>query len=82
MKNVNNFQIGKFNLKVLLSICLIFCRFQPGVAYKKIAYKTSVYSKVKVTGTSECVPLTSRRSLFKPEKVDLTANLKILVEKC
>ena len=26
-------------LRVLLSICLIFCQFQPGVAYKGVAYK-------------------------------------------
>ena len=37
MKNVNNFQIGK----VLLSICLIFCQCQPGVAYKSVAYKNA-----------------------------------------
>ena len=29
----------KFSLGVLLSICLIFCQFQPGVAYKSVAYK-------------------------------------------
>ena len=28
-----------FSLRVLLSICLIFCQFQPGVAYKSVAYK-------------------------------------------
>ena len=28
---------------VLLSICLIFCQFQPDVAYKSVAYKKSVY---------------------------------------
>ena len=28
---------------VLLSICLIFCQLQPGVAYKTVAYKKSVY---------------------------------------
>ena len=29
----------KFSLRVLLSFCLIFCRFQPRVAYKSVAYK-------------------------------------------
>ena len=29
----------KFSLRVLLSFCLIFCKFQPGVAYKSVAYK-------------------------------------------
>ena len=32
----------KLSLSVLLRICLIFCQFQPGVAYKSIAYKKSV----------------------------------------
>ena len=34
-----NFKKRKFSLRVLLSICLIFCQFQPGVAYKSVAYK-------------------------------------------
>ena len=29
----------KFSLTVLLSICWIFCKFQPGVAHKSVAYK-------------------------------------------
>ena len=44
MKNVNNLQTVKFSLRVLLSICLIFCQFQPWVAYKSAAYKKSVYN--------------------------------------
>ena len=28
---------------MLLSICLIFCQFQPGVVYKSVTYKKSVY---------------------------------------
>ena len=28
-----------FSLWVLLSFCLIFCQFEPGVAYKTVAYK-------------------------------------------
>ena len=39
MKNVHNLQIEKLQLRVLLSICLIFCQFQPGVAYKGVACK-------------------------------------------
>ena len=27
------------NVRMLLSICLIFCQFQTGVAYKSVAYK-------------------------------------------
>ena len=38
MKNVNNFQIAKVGIGVLPSICLLFCQFQPGVAYKRVAY--------------------------------------------
>ena len=36
----------KLSLNVLLSIFLIFCQFQPGVAYKSFAYKKSVYIAV------------------------------------
>ena len=38
------YKCQKFSLRVLLSLCLIFCQFQPGAAYKSIAYKKkSVY---------------------------------------
>ena len=33
----------KFRLRVLLSFCLIFCQFQPGIAYKVLLMKKSVY---------------------------------------
>ena len=33
----------KVSLRALLSFCLFFCKFQPGVAYKSVAYKKSVY---------------------------------------
>ena len=33
------FECQKLSLRVLLSICLIFCQFHPGVAYKSVAYK-------------------------------------------
>ena len=55
MKNVNNFQIVK--VQVLLSICLIFCQFQPGVAYKSVTYKKAcsstkdTFTKVILTQT-------------------------------
>ena len=39
MKNVNNFQIAKVSPRMLLSICLIFCHFQPGVACEGVVYK-------------------------------------------
>ena len=32
-----------FSVRALLSICFIFCQFQPGVAYKSVTYKTSMY---------------------------------------
>ena len=37
------FKKQKFNLRVLLSICLIFGQFQPGVASKSFAYKSVAY---------------------------------------
>ena len=39
MKKANNFQIEKLSLRVLLTFCLIFCQFQPSVAYKSVAYE-------------------------------------------
>ena len=33
------FGCQNFSLRVLLSIFFIFCQFQPGVAYKGVAYK-------------------------------------------
>ena len=45
MKKSNNFQIVKVQPQGLLSFCLIFCKFQPGVAYKCVAYKKNVYIK-------------------------------------
>ena len=37
----------KFCLRVLLSFCLIFCQFQPGVPYKSVAYKKNRVKHVK-----------------------------------
>ena len=49
----------KFSLRVLLSICLIFCQFQPGVAYKKVAYKKRACIYLKVfEGNDSSVPST------------------------
>ena len=42
MKGVNNFQIAKVDPQDVLGICMNFCQFQPGVAYKSVAYKKSV----------------------------------------
>ena len=43
MKNVNNLQIVKVQPQgVAYSIYLIFCQFQPGIAYKSVTYKKSV----------------------------------------
>ena len=38
MKNANNSQISQFSLRVLLSICLMFCQFQPDFVYKSIDF--------------------------------------------
>ena len=38
------FKYQKFSLRVFLSICLIFCQFQPGIAYKSVAYKKACIS--------------------------------------
>ena len=43
MKNMNNCQITKVQPQVFLIICLIFCQFQPGVAYKCCLQEKSVY---------------------------------------
>ena len=42
MKNVNNFQIAKLQSQRVASHFLDFCQFQPGVAYKSVAYKKTV----------------------------------------
>ena len=40
LNKVNKFQIAKVQPhRVLLSFCLVFSRFQPGVAYKSVTYK-------------------------------------------
>ena len=39
MKKANNFQTAKVQPRGVVSFCLFFCQFQPGVAYKSVAYK-------------------------------------------
>ena len=38
MKKANNFQIAKVQPQGVASLLLDFCQFQPGVAYKSVAY--------------------------------------------
>ena len=45
---MNNFQVAKVQSQVLLSICLIFCQFQSGDAYKSVAYKKSMKCKFEI----------------------------------
>ena len=37
----------KFSLRVLLNFYLTFCQFQPGVAYKSVAYKKKHVPNIK-----------------------------------
>ena len=49
-----------FSPRVLLSFCVIFCQFQPGVAYESVAYKkafNSRYLRVLTVCSSEAVVL-------------------------
>ena len=39
------FGCRKFSLRVLLSICLIFCQYQLDIAYKSVAYKKKACSE-------------------------------------
>ena len=36
------FRLRKVSLRVLLSFCLIFSQFQPGIAYNSVAYEITV----------------------------------------
>ena len=45
MKDVNK---DTFSLRLLLSICLIFCQFQHGVAYKKSVYFAKAMGKTSL----------------------------------
>ena len=48
IKKANNFQIAIVRPQ-LLSFCLIFCQFQPGVVYKRVVYKKKrvIHKKAK-----------------------------------
>ena len=37
------FKSRKFSRRMLLSFCLVFCQYQPGIAYKSVAYEKIVY---------------------------------------
>ena len=39
MEKANNFQLGKVKPRIIGSFYLIFCQFQLGVAYERVAYK-------------------------------------------
>ena len=44
MENVNNFQTANVQPQGVARICLtFFCQSKPSVAYKRVAYKKSVY---------------------------------------
>ena len=43
-KLVFGYVCPKFSLSTLLRFCLIFCQFQPGVAYKSVAYRKACRS--------------------------------------
>ena len=50
------FVCQKFSLRALLSFYLIFCQFQPGVAYKSVAYKKKlVYVPAIQKSTKELI---------------------------
>ena len=38
------FKQQKFSIRVLLSFCLIFCQFQPGIVYKNVQFHKSIFS--------------------------------------
>ena len=46
MKNVNNFQIAKYSLEVLLSISLIFANFSLALLIKVVLMKKTVNTEV------------------------------------
>ena len=48
MNNVSNFQIAKSSASgYFLAFALFFSKFQPGVAYKSVAYKKACISRSK-----------------------------------
>ena len=72
MENENNFQIAKVQFRVMLRICLIFCHFKPGVAYKKTCiYLSTTYEYIYVE--------TSAVSLFESSSAQLKSNIYIYI---
>ena len=62
------FKQQKFSFRVLLSFCLIFCQFQPGVAYKNVAYKKSVQPE-------QCLPNYLSRTILTAHRYLLLNNM-------
>ena len=55
---------GKFSLKVLLTICLIFFQFRPGVSYKIVAYKKNPCKTATYAGSDILIPPIESRIIF------------------
>ena len=62
----------KFSLRVLLSSYLVFCQFQPGVAYTSVAYTSVAYTSVAYKNRVLCaagiIVLLDKNSLRKLEQ--------------
>ena len=54
------FKKQKFSLNALLSICLTFCQFEPGVAFKSGAYKKSL----QFPNVSDCFSILTGTLIF------------------
>ena len=81
------FKQQKFSVRVLLSIWLSFCQFQPGVAYKIVAYikKACIYiwqsskgkqSKTKFFPTNSLCTLLKNHQAIRTEKIATHLNSK------
>ena len=55
MRKVNNFQIAKFSLKVLLSFWLIFCQFQSCIAHESVHFVKSVQIRSFIWSVFSCI---------------------------
>ena len=55
-----------FSLRVLLSFYLIFCQFQPGVAYKRVAYKKKHVALLVMIRSLESSITYLRRKTYPP----------------
>ena len=47
MKKANSFQIAKVQPQGVAQLLLNFCQFQPGVAYKSVAYKKKACNDIQ-----------------------------------